>query len=634
MYKKFVINLSFIVFISSFLSCSFTHIYSQHNNLFPDTNIFFKRANNLSTDKRFEEVKLYVNSLDFCHFNVKKIRGSELAALFSKIDELQLKTVDARDFLEEVRSGVFYELAMEHLVAFRESLFYSLKELIVLIDFWTKELNKDSFAKNLRALLAEDVDKTELKHRIDNLSLFKDRIACYVGKVGEVLSHFSNVANSYDEKRHDYRLYEDLSLCVKEGVFCINSFFTKKFDPDKKEYNDYLTNFYKLDSSQVSKIICKNHLNIKFMDENFIHQINDYKIPSFYQQHWLGLYVWGAVGVVTAGAILYNLDDVTEVVKNRWEKTTGAVGGYFSSSKDWVIENLWPEYKHDYIDQNKDKIRNCRQEFERRFKEKYKELTAKDKEIFSGLPKSGKDYKRSLEQLFDALQKQEEGLGDLGFQRKMVIENFDKHIKEFDRIIETTKAKHVGILREGTNVVTSLKDPIDDIKELVENLIIQFGGLGNCGKLYQLIVYKNVAEGMKPIEDGLLSLRALGNWIRVLLPATIAIVSTIIIVRKIMHNRKQKKYDKVSGIVSEVYSVLNCYNSSNVDYYQPDLTYKDQGLMNFYIDCLQDCKDLVSLEDRNKLSRLVTDLRNSDLSAVQKLDFIKLGWGKHLFGVA
>ena len=42
--------------------------------------------------------------------------------------------------------------------------------------------------------------------------------------------------------------------------------------------------------------------------------------------------------------------------------------------------------------------------------------------------------------------------------------------------------------------------------------------------------------------------------------------------------------------------------------------------------------DGISKENKVKLIRLISDLQNPDLSIIKKINFIKLNWGKNLFG--
>ena len=100
-----------------------------------------------------------------------------------------------------------------------------------------------------------------------------------------------------------------------------------------------------------------------------------------------------------------------------------------------------------------------------------------------------------------------------------------------------------------------------------------------------------------------------------------------------MYNNKiQDRTDGITTIVSNIYRVLAYYKSDAYDYYSNELRYRDRGLTTFWTRMLEDRNLGISQNNRDRLARLISDLQNPEISVTQKMEFIKLEWGKNLFG--
>ncbi|MCF7899068.1 hypothetical protein K9L05_00255 [Candidatus Babeliales bacterium] len=615
-FKKRLIGIIFC-----FLFLNTIKVFSYTKQLFPDVNIFFKSANNLllcselyQEFNSYQDLILFLNKVSSHKFAAQKIQTSDLIIIFKKIDDLENVFFNEEKMkyneddkiligsvLENIRRGILCEFTMNHLVVFRKSLFCFLEELIVLFDFWTKEMNKDSFIENFKSLLEGDANKTKLRNIIDELDIFKNRVACYLGKIDEILLNFERIAFKSNEQLLKCKIYDDLSSCITEGVFCINSFFTKKIDPDKIEYEENLIEFNKESVSSICLNIWTNHLNVKLMDENFFSQIYDYKIPGFLYRHWLGLSITGSVSCITATIILLNWNRFSQIAEDRYEKFQNGLSAYLKKSREWLVDNFLPELMRDNEEHHK-KTKN--QLFDKLKKHRKKMKGAVDRVKIAG-EKLGEDFKNVSEKIQE---------NKLKAEAKKSWYNPGRYIFSKTR---AKISKSVG-LGEEDGVIDALKPVIEDMGQTIKNSTSIADEAGGLIRTYEAIIHKYLGN--------------IANWFLVGVPSAAAVVTSVIIVKKIINSKKKKRYDKVSNSVSEIFRILNYYDSPAIDSYQADLSYKEQGLMGFYIDRLQSARDGVSLEDKNKLSKLINDLRSPNLSVYQKLNFIKLEWGKNLFG--
>ncbi|MFA5075061.1 MAG: hypothetical protein WC436_03060 [Candidatus Babeliales bacterium] len=621
MYKSFF-KKSLISIIFCFLYFNFVQISCYTKPLFPDVNIFFKKANNLLLRSElyqdfnsYQDLILSLNKMSAYKFATKKIQTSDLIIFFKRMDDLENiclskkredDRVIAQSIFENIRKGILCEFTMNHLVLFRKSLFSFLEELIVLFDFWTREMNKDSFIENFKSLLEGDAGKTKLRDMIEELDIFKNRVACYLGKIDEILLNFEKIAMQSNENLEKLKLDDDLRVCTIEGIFCINGFFTKKIDPDKPEYDESLAEFNNMPISFICSNLCTNNLNVKLMDENFFAQIYDYKIPGFFYRHWLGLTIGGSISFIAAMCILLNWDSFSQTTKVRYGKFKEGWNAYIKKVQEWFVDNFLPELMRD----NEENHNKTKDQLFDQVKKHINSISKIGAKIRTEKETLNQDLDNTVEQMNENKKKSEKILSWNPF-------NYFKGIPVVGpKIIGTSKLTGMG---SKGGLVDSLQPVLKDVKNITTDGLSVADEVGGLAKTYEAIIHKYVGN--------------IANWILVGVPTTVVLVSSIIIIKKIINSEIQKKYDKVSNSVGEVFRILNYYNSPSVDLYQVDLSYKDQGLMSFYIDRLQDTKDGVSLDDKNKLARLINDLRNPEVSVIQKLNFIKLEWGKNLFGV-
>lgn len=126
------------------------------------------------------------------------------------------------------------------------------------------------------------------------------------------------------------------------------------------------------------------------------------------------------------------------------------------------------------------------------------------------------------------------------------------------------------------------------------------------------------------------------NWISIVFPVFITsiVIPTIsfLIAKKMYNDRMQYRTNKITTIIANVYRVLVSYKSYSCDYYSSDLSYKDRGLINFWVRMLEESDQRITRDNKDRLRRLISDLQNPAVSVAQLISLIKLEWGSNLFG--
>ena len=134
----------------------------------------------------------------------------------------------------------------------------------------------------------------------------KDIVASYIGKADELFLYFFQESSLFAEcgEGNLYEVSQKLNKFVDESIFCINSFFSQKFDPDKNSYTKMIEDFRSGSFIEFVKLLCQNHVNVQLIEGTCKHQIKDFRVPSFLRRHWLMLSVLGT-GTAAGGGYLY-----------------------------------------------------------------------------------------------------------------------------------------------------------------------------------------------------------------------------------------------------------------------------------------------------------------------------------------
>ncbi len=144
------------------------------------------------------------------------------------------------------------------------------------------------------------------------------------------------------------------------------------------------------------------------------------------------------------------------------------------------------------------------------------------------------------------------------------------------------------------------------------------------------------ADGLMDQFSGMANdLSVTANWVKVTVPvmltAVILPLTSILIIRKMLKNKMLRRQTEVSNIIINIYRILNINNKVSVDVRIKDLSYEDQGMLAFFVNCLDLNVSSFFKKGKSKFVSLVDDLKNPDFTVAQKLDFIKAGWGYNLF---
>ena len=685
------------------------------------------------TNLFLKELKLFLNKLRFCRFTTRGINSSDIDGLFGQIDSKRyrfLKSGEAsltQDDIDKLNTifnhlsdGISYELCFDLLIVFRESLIFHLKEILSLIEYWKFELNNYSWWERAKKNFWAQEYEEKLKQKIKNLDYLKDRVASFLGKTDDIITKFFKGAQfSLDcDEKDSVELSRELSLAIKEAVFCFDSFFSQRFDPDKNIYSQKITDFYKLPLVEVNKLLCKNHTNIQLMEDCFDFQLKDYQVPSFLRRHWFAMSVLG-VGSVAGGIYLYkNWDYLTSDDETSPKKRSIKI---LNDTTDWLktsffdLKNMVEEKFSTEAKPKENQVKNMLEEPIRLLEETKELFEGKCQETIGYLEQNHvfdnfpiQENVSEIKRLMDALKAYKTGTVQHGFAD---VNDLNNQIRGQSQVLQqniTTFFQALGVggnhagnvgqntpqvnppvvnlswvgkkfvgkdisqtlsqaipviqnwidgLNRGLNnvntnnldrqTVDSLNNLIKGFTDMINHLPSVAGNLGNYGQLYEAIVFRLLADilnllhkGVNVSADRLEGIARTSevtlNWVKALVPVLLLVVvaptTFVLIAKKILKDREKARYDKVSSVVSEIYRILNCYNSVSFDCYYKDLSYKDRGLIGFWIERLEKRAKRIFNSDRQKLIQLIADLQNPSLSIIQKIEFIKLEWGKNLFG--
>lgn len=139
--------------------------------------------------------------------------------------------------------------------------------------------------------------------------------------------------------------------------------------------------------------------------------------------------------------------------------------------------------------------------------------------------------------------------------------------------------------------------------------------------------YKMILSTAKEADGVIDKISVMVNLVKAIVPA----VLSVIIIRKILKNKMLRRQTDVNNIIINIYRILNINNKVSVDVRIGDLSYKDQGMLVFFVNCLDLDVSSFFKKGKSKLVNLVDDLKNPNFTVAQKLDFIKAGWGYNLF---
>ncbi|MBD3231267.1 hypothetical protein GF322_01260 [Candidatus Dependentiae bacterium] len=593
-----------------------------------------------------------------------------------------------------LRKGIALELSFDHLVLFRENLILYVQKILNLIDCWMMELHHNSFFDLVKNSF-QHFDEEELKVTIKKLNLLKDRVSSFLGKTDELFMVFFKANNNLIQQASlkDFgEIERDLNYFVNQSIFCINSFFSNTFNPDVNYYSQQLKKLTDDKFVEFIKLLCQNHVNVQFMQSNFKHQIKEFKIPSFLSRHWLILSALGLATSVGGGYLYYNWDWLTSDEETSPKKRIVKI---FSKTENWIIQsfkdlqkmikdNFWPDMDKGGGDdpeslknQMKEPLENLKRNrtaFQKKLKDKYDELCENNiidiqndgaYEDLENLLNAVEGFKNKvLKTRHERVSTLAQNIKNAGIELQTKLKDFHENfnlgncpsgwfkataiqndvfhlLQQLQSYLKTISDRNLG-----SETVHYLCNLLDNVCNLINDLTSQIKNGGNLGQLWEVVVFKLISDilnlthfGVDKTIEKLDESYKIGkvtlNWIQALIPVLLTTIVVplinIVIIKNIMDKRKTARYNKVNNIISEIYRILILYKSPSVDFYDKDLKYKDKGMIGFWIDVLTQKIDTVSRVDKSVLSRLVAEVQNPDYSVGQKMEFIKLEWGKYLF---
>ena len=313
----------------------------------------------------YKQIKFVLSKLSFYKFASFDMSSYRLEVLLKEIDDLQsdFSGTDKSFLLQEsidklngvfdlLRRGIACELSFDHLMIFREKLINHMQAILELTDYWMMELHHNSFIERVKNSF-QYFGEEELKLKIKKLNFIKDRVASYIGKSDELFLFFFKEVSSLSEDggKNIYKTSESLNNFVDESIFCINSFFSQKFDPDKGSYTQNIADLEKGSFVEFIKLLCQNHVNVQLIEGTCKHQIKEFRIPSFLRRHWLMLTVFGTATAVGGGYLYCNwgwlTGDEDDSPKNRvidmGTKSSEWIFESFGDLKKMAKDKFWPD---------------------------------------------------------------------------------------------------------------------------------------------------------------------------------------------------------------------------------------------------------------------------------------------------
>jgi hypothetical protein len=679
--------------------------FGNNKDLLLKRNVFFEQGKSLlggiekigssSKYKMTSEIIEYNSLLQQTEILINKLSDNRLTTnniSSRKLDELVHQILDKKRkflanenrFLTQERKetlgvvfdsmikGILLDLSFDHLASLRESLILHLKNILFLKEYWKNEIEQASFWRS---------DSNALHEKLKNILFLKDRTACFIGKIDEILFSFFKVAN--DPAILNENLLDQVKNFTEQSIFTVYTFFSENFDPDKQTYNERLLEFCSFDFQQKIRLFNKNHINVCMAEESLGFQLKSFQTPSFLRRHWFALSAT-SLALAGAGVVVYRNREYLfggkcnqDLNKFYDEYIKKMIFDPFIKMKDSIEEKFFPNV---YLKENKDTMTSAAEGFKSTLKDSCTDLVNKkvldsfdaekdlndlgalSKKLYAAFDTQKKkifeDKYKDIQEILDLfkgdMKKLNEHLPNV-FRLLGLIDDKDKTStsageKEKEAAEGAVKAYAYTIFR----LITLSKAATSNIKNLKEasateldpalkgllGVINQFTNLieniGNEASAF--VVWIKIIEAMACIYGidaskrvvGMINLvEAIKRWV----PIILTIITVYLITKKIYNHTVQERINRITLSVTEIYQILIRNKSEYFDIYQKDLKYKDQGMMSFWLEILNDDSSSLAKENRERISRLSNELQDPECSVSQKIEFVKLEWGKYLFGV-
>lgn len=723
--KKLIIFFITFSFFSNYLfsfnedNCFFKKAFMIINNLdLYQDNIANKQSEyktNFSISKEIECLLKKINTYDF---GLKSMAYSNLISLFNNVDNQIIKVLENKSFISEkelndylvildvLKSGIYYEVSLRHILKLKEFVIKNLDEIINLINFWKFKLSHKALQDKLEGLFQKKDEKIILK--LNDLNYLKSRMSSFLGKIEELeVRKFLLL----DNNQEDNIVVEPVENITKEFIFCINSFFSGGFDPDSFEYNvkslDFLDNF----STQSFKKFLSNHMNIILLEDSYKYSLNAYKAPGFLRKNWLKLSVVSAISTVS-GIYLYKnwddiivntlriIDDTRVSLKDSYSSFIGMVntkfdlnipGGMDLLPKDLVVPELFSQKIEDNM-QSLVETANAFRASGKNFFGVGLDDNVNAQTMLDRLSDLRGQIDGSVQLVGNSLEELSGGIDIFArnLNESLVILGLGQPVDGVGMLDNLPQTKDVGLGFFGNTLVSrELRETAEDLLSKVDLLLkrldylrnsdsdtqtreslvaiaSQFNEMtpilsrtmqdfGNYLKMYEGLAHGVIGVGLDSIYKLTISaageidvlmnkfngvtknVQVTANWVKATVPVIITSIVipliAILIVRRIIKNKTVQKQAEINDTLVSIYRILNINNRESQDIKMSDLSYKDRGLLAFFINSLNLKVSRLFKSGKEKLINLVDDLNNQNFSVLQKLDFIKAAWSYNLFGV-
>lgn len=664
----FLLLFAFVFVLNNYIYMSTVDTYIVNSNLNSNHNLYSRIAGTCVTDNYFftkakriiddlgakfesqgvgkeafylklsklKDLRSIIKKITSYNFKLKSMTYSTLISAFTQIDnnvkilfdnsmDLSQKDIDEAVLaFDLLREGIYYELSLEHLLELKKFIIKNLDEIISLIDYWKFKLVNKGIQGHIEGIFQKKDDK--IKSKIRNLFFLKNRIATFLGKIEELVGGYFLILDSKKDRSLDF---DKLKRFVKESIFCVNSFFMHGFNPGVGDYDLGLDVFAQNFVNQSFRKFLANHMNVLLLEEGSRYLLNDYRTPGFLKRNWLKLSVFAVTGTIT-GVYIYNNWD--EISTRSIEKTNDTIDSLKKSYSDF-LGMLKTKFGLDISGVNAEEEDNVDpKKISNMVKEKLSRLKAdgggdlafdEDWDALLKILKTKLDIFlgilgiKELPEGIDIGELPDEEsfkLGwwadffanrGLGAEKKKVVQ--DVLTKIFFIKTRWDSAKNKEIDKE---LVVALYNVIFSSAEKADGLMNQLGGMAN-------------------------DLSVTANWVKVTVPVILTSVviplTSIFLIRKKLKNKKLRRQAQVNNTIIDIYRILNVNNKASVDIKIRDLSYEDQGLLAFFVNRLNLNVSRFFKSENSRLINLVNDLKNSNFTVAQKLDFIKAGWGYNLF---